>query len=241
MINPITPYSMSATIRSAFIHSLPILAGFAFLGMAYGIYMRGLGFEPYYPILMALFIFAGSVEFIVAGMLLLVFNPLYTFIMVLMISARQIFYAISMLNKYHQAGWKKYYLIPTTVDESFAINYSAKLAPNIDESWHMVYVTLFLHIYWVGGTALGAFLADILPFSLKGSEFAMTALFLVIFAERWLSEKSHESSLIGLAVTVICLLLLGKEHFLIPAMVAILLVLTWRRPILTQKLQQEQN
>ncbi|WP_305268965.1 AzlC family ABC transporter permease [Moraxella sp. ZY210820] len=144
-----------------------------------------------------------------------------------------------MLNKYHQAGWKKYYLIPATVDESFAINYSAKPPPNIDESWHMVYVSLFLHIYWVGGTALGAFLADILPFSLKGSEFAMTALFLVIFAERWLSEKSHESSLIGLAITIICLLLLGKEHFLIPAMVAILLVLTWRRPILMQKLQQE--
>lgn len=236
-----TPFHLKATVHSAFIHSLPILSGFLFLGMAYGIYMRALGFEPYYPILMALVIFAGSVEFIVAGMLVSVFNPLYTFVMVLMISARQIFYAISMLSKYHQAGAKKYYLISATVDESFAINYNAKLASHIDESWHMVYVTIFLQIYWVGGTALGAYLADILPFDLKGSEFAMTALFLVIFAERWMSEKSHESSLIGLGATLVALIIFGKDHFLIPAMVAILLLLTWRKPILSLKLKEEEK
>lgn len=231
--------SLSATIRSAFIHSLPILSGFIFLGMAYGIYMRALGFDAWYPIIMAMIIFAGSVEFIVAGMLMSAFNPFYTFLMVFMVSARQIFYSISMLEKYHQAGAKKYYLITTTVDESFAINYNAKVADNVDENWHMVYVTLFLHFYWVSGTALGAFLADILPFDLKGSEFAMTALFLVIFAERWMSEKSHESSLIGFGVTLLALLVFGKDHFLIPAMVFILLILTWRKPIISLKLRSE--
>lgn len=219
-------YSWSVTIKSAFIHSLPIMSGFLFLGMAYGVYMRGLGFDAIYPILMALLIFAGSVEFISAGLLLLAFNPIYTFLMILMISARQIFYAISMLEKYHQAGRKKYYLISATVDESFAVNYSAKIKNNVDESWHMVFVTLFLHLYWVAGTVFGALVANILPFDLKGSEFAMTALFLVIFVEQWLKETSHRSSLIGLFVTLLALLLFGKTHFLIPAMIGILVLLT---------------
>lgn len=222
------PFSWLYTIKSAFIHSLPILSGFLFLGMAYGVYMRALGFDAIYPILMALLIFAGSVEFVVAGLLLLAFNPLYTFLMILMISARQIFYAISMLEKYHQAGRKKYYLIASTVDESFAVNYSAKIKEGVDEGWHMVFVTLFLHLYWVAGTALGALLANVIPFDLKGSEFAMTALFLVIFVEQWLKETSHFSSILGLLATLLALLLFGKTHFLIPAMMTILLLLTLR-------------
>ncbi len=232
-------FSWSATIHSAFKQSLPIMAGFLFLGTAYGVYMRALGFEPIYPILMALLIFAGSVEFIAAGMLVMAFNPLYTFLMIIMISARQIFYAISMLEKYHQSGAKKYYLISATVDESFAINYSAKIAPNVDESWHMVFVTLFLQMYWVCGAGIGAFLAEVLPFDLKGSEFAMTALFLVIFAEQWMKESSHISSLIGLGVTLGALLIFGKTHFLIPAMIGILVLLTLQRKTLTLKMQQQ--
>lgn len=226
-LNSSTPTILwSATIKSAFLHSLPIMSGFLFLGTAYGVYMRGLGFDAIYPILMALLIFAGSVEFVVAGLLLSVFNPIYTFLMILMISARQIFYAISMLEKYHQAGHKKYYLISATVDESFAVNYNAKLDKQIDESWHMVFVTLFLQLYWVCGSALGASLAHYLPFDLKGSEFAMTALFLVIFVEQWRKETSHFSSMLGIFATVFALLLFGQQHFLIPAMITILLLLT---------------
>lgn len=219
------PILWKVIVKSAFIHSLPITLGFLFLGMACGIYMRSLGFDAIYPILMALFIFAGSVEFVVAGLLLLDFNPVYTFLIIVMISARQIFYAISMLEKYHQSGYKKYYLISATVDESFAVNYAAKLNSNIDEGWHMFFVTIFLHIYWVLGAAIGAYMTDILPFSLKGSEFAMTALFLVIFIEQWLKEQSHYSSLWGLFITLGALLMFGPTHFLIPAMFTMLFLL----------------
>lgn len=223
------PKLWSLTIRSAFNHTLPILSGFAFLGMAYGIYMRSLGFDAIYPILMALFIFAGSVEFVVAGLLVLAFNPIYTFLLILMISARQIFYGIAMLDKYNTTGWKRFYLITATVDESFAINYTAKIDKSIDKMWHMILVTLFLHIYWVSGAAIGALVANMLPFDLKGAEFAMTALFIVIFLEQWHKEQYHESSLIGLGITALALILFGKHYFLIPAMVGILVYLTVRR------------
>lgn len=229
-------YSFQATLKAAFMHSLPILAGFLFLGAAYGVYMRSLGFDAWYPIILACIIFAGSVEFITAGILLTAFSPIYTAMLILMISARQIFYSISMLEKFRYVqGWKKFYLISAMTDESFAINYSAQLERDIDPEKFMLWVTLFLHIYWVSGAAIGSLLSDIIPFNLKGSEFAMTALFIVIFMEQWLKEKSHESSLIGIGVTLMALLIFGQSHFLIPAMLGILLMLTFRRHILEMK------
>lgn len=179
-----TPLFRSTT-RHAFKESLPILSGFLFLGMAYGVYMHSLGFGVWYPVLMALFIFAGSVEFIVAGLLVMAFNPSSVFLLIVMISARQIFYGISMLDKFRDiTGWKRFYLIAGMVDESFAINYTAK-TDGLDKAWFMVLVTLFLHMYWVAGSALGVLMGAVLPFDLKGAEFAMTALFLVILVEQW--------------------------------------------------------
>lgn len=230
-----TPLFRSTT-RHAFKESLPILSGFLFLGMAYGVYMHSLGFGVWYPVLMALFIFAGSVEFIVAGLLVMAFNPSSVFLLIVMISARQIFYGISMLDKFRDiTGWKRFYLIAGMVDESFAINYTAK-TDGLDKAWFMVLVTLFLHMYWVAGSALGVLMGAVLPFDLKGAEFAMTALFLVILVEQWSKESSHESSLVGLGMTAVALIAFGKTNFLIPAMVGILVWLTVRRTALQDKL-----
>lgn len=225
------PRPSSATIKTAFIHSLPILSGFLFLGMAYGVYMRTLGFSALYPILMALFIFAGSVEFIMASVLLAAFNPVSVLLLIGMISARQIFYGISMLDRFKDTkGLTRFYLISAMTDESFAINYSARLDDDIDQTWFMLLITIFLHIYWVTGAAIGSVLTDILPFDLKGSEFAMTALFLVIFLEQWLKENSHISGIIGLGVSALSLVIFGKDSFLIPAMAGILILLGVLRP-----------
>lgn len=236
-------YSLPATAKYAFKESLPILSGFLFLGMAYGVYMHSLGFMWWYPTLMAILIFAGSVEFIVAGMLVMAFNPSSVFLLVLMISARQIFYAISMLHKFKDiTGIKRWYLIAGMVDESFAINYSADTnKAGVDKAWFMVLVTLFLHIYWVLGATLGALMGAVLPFDLAGAEFAMTALFLVIFVEQWQRQTSHESALLGIGMTTLALIIFGKSHFLIPAMVGILLWLTFRRQALTDKLSHKAN
>lgn len=227
---------LNATIRHAFKESLPILSGFLFLGMAYGIYMQSLGFSFWYPVLMAVLIFAGSVEFIMAGMLIMAFNPSSVFLLIVMISARQIFYAISMLDKFKDiTGWRRWYLIGAMTDESFAINYTADMA-GVDKAWFMVFVTLFLHIYWVVGAGLGAVAGVVLPFDLKGAEFAMTALFLVIFVEQWRRETSHESSLLGIGMTTLALMMFGKSNFLIPAMLGILVWLTVRKSTIGQKL-----
>ena len=223
------PNPITEAAKAAFPSSVPMIAGFLFLGIAYGIYMKALGFGFLYPTLMALLIYAGSVEFIAAGALIAPFSPISVLLITLMISARQIFYGISMLEKYGiHIGKKRWYLITTLVDESFSLNYMAKIPPHLDKGWYMFFVSLYLHIYWVLGAVMGNLFGTVLPFNLKGVEFSMTALFLVIFAENWLKEKSHESSLLGLGIAFAFLLIIGKEYFLIPTLISIWLILTMR-------------
>lgn len=217
------------SFQAAFPFTIPIFAGFWFLGLTYGIYMNVSGFNFLYPLIMSFIIFGGSLEFVAVGLLLSPFNPLQAFIMTLMIQARHLFYGISMLEKFKDTGWKKPYLIFGMCDESFSINYTAQIPKDVDSGWFMFFVTALNHFYWVFGATLGGLLGSLIHFNTEGLEFVMTAMFIVIFLEQWLKEEKHFSSLIGIVVSIICLLLWGADHFMIPTMIFILLILTLLR------------
>ncbi|HIV16414.1 MAG TPA: AzlC family ABC transporter permease [Candidatus Alectryocaccobium stercorigallinarum] len=212
--------------KYAFPYTIPIFAGFWFLGLTYGIYMNVSGFSFWYPLLMSITIFGGSLEFIAVSMLLAPFAPLQVFIMTLMIQARHLFYGISMLDKYKDTGWKKPYLIFGMCDETFSINYTANIPKDIDRSWFYFFVTLLNHFYWVSGATIGGIVGGLFTFNTEGLEFVMTAMFLVIFLEQWLKEKRHISEWTGLAASIVCLLVFGADNFLIPTMICVLIVLT---------------
>ena len=224
--------NLKAALFAALPFTLPILAGFLFLGMSYGTLMASRGFSFLYPCLMALTIFGGSLEFVAASMLLGSFAPLQTFIAALIIQARHLFYGISMLEKYKGTGLKKIYLIFGMCDESFSINYSAEIPKKVDRGWFMFFVTLLNQSYWVLGATIGGLIGSFVTFELKGLDFVMTALFVVIFLEQWLKEKKHYTALIGLFSSVLCLILFGAEDFLIPTMLCIVGLLTvFKKPI----------
>lgn len=226
-----------AAAKAALPYSAPMIAGFIFLGVAYGVYMKALGFGVWYPLLMSALIYAGSVEFIVAAALVAPFAPISTLLITLMVSGRQIFYGISMLEKYGgHLGKKRWYLISSLVDESFSLNYMANVPSHLNKGWFYLFVSLYLQIYWVLGATLGNLFGNVLPVDLKGVEFAMTALFIIIFAENWLKESSHESSLLGMAIALFFLMTIGKDHFLVPTLFSIWAILTLRRPKLAAKL-----
>lgn len=219
-------------LKATFPHTIPIFAGFWFLGLTYGIYMNVSGFSFWYPCLMSLTIFAGSVEFVTVNLLLGAFNPLQALAMTLMINARHLFYGISMLDKYKGTGFKKFYLIFGMCDESFSINYTAKIPEDVDKGWFMFFVTLLNHFYWFFGATLGGVFGSLIEFNTEGLDFVMTAMFVVIFMEQWLKDKSHTSALLGIGLSLVCLIVFGADGFIIPAMVAILGVLTLlRKPI----------
>lgn len=221
--------------RCALPHTLPILAGFLFLGMSYGVYMHISGFSFWYPMLMALAIYGGSLEFVTVSMLLAPYAPVQVFLTALMVQARHLFYGISMLDKFRGMGWKKPYLIYGMCDETFSVNYTATLPAEVDRGWFYFFVTLLNQIYWVGGATLGALLGNLLTFNTEGLDFVMTAMFVVIFLEQFLKEKHHVSAYVGLAASVLCLLLFGADSFLIPTMVCIVVALTALRKPLERK------
>lgn len=219
-------------LRAAFPYTIPIFAGFWFLGIAYGVLMKTSGFSFVYPLATSIAVFGGSLEFVAVSMLLSAFAPLQTLIMTLLIQARHLFYGISMLDKYKGLGRKKIYLIYALCDESFSINFSVNVPEGVDRGWFYFFVSLLDQLYWVTGVTLGALLGDLIRFNTEGLDFVMTAMFVVIFMEQWMKEKRHFSELIGFAAAAGCLLLFGAESFMVPTMICILILLAvFRRPL----------
>lgn len=219
----------------AFPCTFPILAGFLFLGITYGIYMNVSGFSFWYPMLMSMTIFAGSVEFVAVSLLLGAFHPFQALLVTLMLNARHLFYGISMLEIYQGTGFKKPFLIFGMCDESFSINYTAEIPEEVDRGWFMFFVTLFNYLYWVFGASLGGMFGSLIHFNTEGLDFVMTAMFFVIFIEQWLKEKKHTGAILGLAASFGCLAVFGADQFMIPAMAAILALLTLCRKQIEQE------
>lgn len=213
-----------AAFRAAFPLTLPICVGFLFLGMSYGFLMKSSGFATIWTAAMSLFIFAGSMEFIAMNLLLASFNPIYSFLLTLMVNARHLFYGISMLERYRGMGWKKPYLVFGLCDETFSINCTAKVPDGVDRGTFYLIVTMLNQCYWVTGAITGSLLGNILTFNTEGLDFVMTALFTVMLVNQWEEKKDHRPAIAGIAASLLCLLVFGSDIFLIPAMAAIVLI-----------------
>ena len=224
-------------LKAAFPCTIPIMTCFIFLGTAYGIYMNASGFSFVYPLFMSMLIYGGSLEFVAVEMLLSPFAPLQVFIMALLIQARHLFYGLSMLDKFRGTGWKKFYLIYGMCDETFSVNYTADIPEDVDCGWFMFFVTLLNQFYWVASATTGGIIGSLLKINTNGISFVMTAMFVVIFMDQWLKEDQHLSSLIGLGVSLICLLIFGVDSFMIPTMITIVVLLT----VLRRRLEKEEK
>ena len=219
-------------LRAAAPQTIPVLAGYFVLGMGYGIYVQSLGLPVWMPMLMGTVVYGGSLEFVLASLLLGAFSPLSAFLMALMIQARHLFYGLAMLERYKGYGWRSFYMIFAMSDETFSITCSAEAPEGVDKGWFMFFITLLDQLYWVLSAGLGAMVGSVLPFSTEGVDFVMTAMFTVIFLNQWEKSRQHVSALIGLAAPLVCLVLFGSGSFLLPAMVCILvLLLALRKPI----------
>lgn len=146
-----------------------------------------------------------------------------------MVNARHLFYGLSLLGKYNEAGKKKLYLMFGLTDETFSILCATETPAEIDKGWFMFFVTFLNHSYWITACALGGILGSLVSFNTKGIDFVMTALFVVIFINQWKSQKHHAPALIGISASVICLLIFGAQNFIIPAMGLILITLGFYR------------
>ena len=217
------------TVKQAFYQSIPVLAGYMVLGIGFGILLRNAGYGVVWAASMSLFIYAGSLQYVGAGLLSGGASFLTTIITSIMVNARHLFYSISMIDLYKDAGRYKPYMIFSLTDETYSLLCDGKVPDGADPGTFRFLVSLFNHSYWVAGSVIGSLLGGVLPFSTAGIEFSMTALFLASFTEQWLTSKDHIPALTGLLSTLLCLVVFGKKNFLIPAMLLITLILTLLR------------
>ncbi len=224
----------------AFPYTLPIFAGFWFVGLGYGLYMNVSGFSFWYPFFMAMIIFGGSLEFITVSMLLSPFAPAATAVVALMVQARHLFYGISMLEVYKDMGWKKPFLIFWLCDETFALNHTITPPKDVDRGWFYFFISLLDYLYWVTGSLIGGLVGNILSaFDLSGLSFIMTAMFVVIFTEHIMHEKQKITAIVGFAAAVLSLLVFGADNFMLPAMALILIGLTLLRTPIAKRGEYE--
>lgn len=209
-----------AVFRSAFRDTLPVLTGYVVLGMGFGIVMHANGYGFLWAVAMSLFIYAGSMQFAAIGLLTGGASMLTVALTTLAVNARHLFYGISMVEPYKGTGARKPYLIFALTDET----YSLVCGENKGTDYNFC-VSVLNQAYWVGGTAIGAVLGTALRFDTTGIDFALTALFITVFVEQWLSSEKHFSAIAGVVISVISLLIFGSGSFLIPAMIGILAVL----------------
>lgn len=213
------------TWKYAFRASLPVMAGYLVLGMGFGILLQDKGYGWWWALLMSGAIYAGSLQYVGVELIAGGASFLAAAMMTVMVNIRHLFYGISMLKKYQNAGKAKPYLIFSLTDETYSLVCAPELPQGIHEKTYDLYVSILNQCYWVLGSIAGAWAGEILPFDTAGIDFAMTALFVVIFVEQWEKADSHLPALTGVLVSLICRLFFGADSFLIPSMVGITVML----------------
>ncbi len=231
-------HKRQSAIRAAFPHTLPVMTGYLFLGMAFGILLASKGYDALWALLMSVFVFAGSMQFVAVGLLAGGFQPLAALFLALMVNARHIFYGIAMLERFKGMGRKRPYMIFALTDETFSLLLSAKAPEGVDEDRFALAIAALDQIYWVTGSVIGGIMGAAIPFNTQGIEFVMTALFVVIFLEQWQTAKGRVPALMGVLVALICLVVFGPQWFLLPTMAALVMLLLAAREPLTRRLDR---
>lgn len=216
---------IAAAFKAAFPVSLPVLAGYLFLGGAYGVLMSRIGYGPLWTAALSIMILGGTIQFIATTLLVLPFQPLHAFVISIMVNARHLFYGFSMLEHYAGSGWKKPFLVFWLTDETFALVCSGETPEGVDRNWFRFFVSGLDYSYWIIGGAIGNLAGSNFNFDAKGIDFVMTSLFTVIIIGQWQSAKTHWPAFAGLFGAVACLPVFGPENFLVPAMAVIIVAL----------------
>ena len=217
------------TFKYAFVRSLPIMAGYIVLGLGFGVLLQSKGYGVGWALAMGGLIYAGSMQYVAIDLLAGGASLITAALMTLMVNARHLFYGISMLERYKDTGTAKPYLIFALTDETYSVVCSGDVPDGVERKKYYFWVSLLDQFYWVVGCVAGALLGSVLPFDTTGIDFSMTALFLVVMVEQWRSTRDHTPALVGLGVSLVCLLIFGSSNFLIPSMIGITVALTLLR------------
>ncbi|MBQ8589769.1 MAG: AzlC family ABC transporter permease [Firmicutes bacterium] len=219
----------STVIRRAFKDTIPVMSGYLVLGIGFGVVLASRGYGVFWAMAMSVFIFAGSMQYVAIDLITGGVGLVATALTTLAVNARHLFYGLSMIEKY-KGTKKKPFLIFALTDETYSLVCNDAAIRDVeDKNGYYFWVSLLDYSYWVTGSVLGSLIGAVIPFDMTGVDFSLTALFLTVFVEQWLSTKNHLAAITGVAASVICLVIFGSDNFLIPAMILITFALMMMR------------
>lgn len=221
--------------RAAFPFTIPVLTGYLFIGIAFGVMYQEKGYNFLWAILMSVMVYAGSGQYLAVNFFAPGVSLFQVIFLEIMVNIRHIFYGLSLLERFQNMGKKKLYMIFSLTDETYSLFFITKVPKDVDEDKFMFAIALLDQIYWITGSAIGAIAGSLIPFDATGIDFAMTALFVVIFVEQWLTTKNHIPALTGLGAGLICLLIFGADNFILPTMICVMVILLSCRKVIEPK------
>lgn len=216
---------LSYAMKKAFPYTIPILTGYLFIGLAFGVMFADMGYNVLWAILVSLVVYAGSGQYLAVNFFVPGYSLVQAVFLTLMVNIRHVFYGLSLVDRYNRFGRKRWYMIFGMTDETYSVVCTTKVPEGVDEEDFIFSITLLNHIYWIAGTIIGCLAATAMPFDSTGIEFAMTALFLVLFIEMWMSRSNRVSELIGVLSALVCLAVFGADGFVLPTMLLIIAVI----------------
>lgn len=218
--------SRGQLVKKAVVKTIPVMSGYIVLGMGFGIILEESGYGVIWALLMSMFIYAGSMQFVAINLITSGASLIATALTTLMVNARHLFYGISMIEKYKGAGKKKPYLMFALTDETYSLVCTGEAPEGADYHQFCLAVSALNQFYWVLGSVIGSLAGQAITFDTTGLDFAMTALFVTVFVDQWKTAKNHLPALVGIGASVVCLLIFGSGNFLIPSMIAITVILS---------------
>lgn len=225
-----------AAFKTAFPYTIPVLTGYLFIGIAFGVMFAEKGYSFLWAILMSTLVYAGSGQYLAVNFFVPGFSFIQAIFLTLMVNIRHVFYGISLLEKFNWFGKKRWYLVFGLTDETYSLLCTTNIPEDVDDEKFLLAITLLNQSYWIIGSAIGGIAGTVIPFDSTGIDFAMTALFVVIFLEQWFQKKNRIPAVIGVVVSFICLQIFGADHFVLPSMLIIIGVLFMSR----KKLETEE-
>lgn len=230
---------MKRIIKKVFPQTIPVMAGYISLGIAFGLLLQSIGYGPIWAFLMSLFIYAGSAQFLAVELLAAGATLTHIALLTFLLNFRHLFYGLSMIEKYRGTGIGKIYLIFGLTDETYALLTGYKTPEGLSDKSYFFAVTLMNHLYWILGSVIGSVAGSIIPFDLTGIDFAMTALFAVLVVEQWKTNKNHIPAISGFVITVAALFIFGADNFLIPALIVMSVALLFMKGTLSREKSNE--
>ena len=223
--------------KKAFPYTIPVLTGYLFIGIAFGVMYAEKGYSFLWAILMSVLVYAGSGQYLAVNFFVPGISFLQIIFLTFMVNVRHVFYGLSLVERFNKIGKSRWYMIFALTDETYSLLCTTKVPEGVEQSKFLFAISVLDHFYWILGSAIGAIAGTVLPISSEGIDFAMTALFVVIFIEQWMDKKNRIPEIIGVAVAVISLVIFGSDSFVLPAMLAIVALLFIGR----KKLDKEES